>query len=48
MGKPQTVFVGDKFIIKGQQATVVEYVNSLRIGIRFEDGFETFSRSSRI
>lgn len=49
MGRPQTVFVGDEFIIRGQRATVTEYVTSLKIKIRFnDDGYETYSRSSRI
>ena len=48
MGRPQTIFVGDKFLIKGQPAVVMEYISHKRIRIQFEDGYETWSRSFRI
>lgn len=48
MSRKQTIFIGDRFTIKGQQAEIIEYISSLKIRIRFEDGYEVYSRSSRI
>lgn len=48
MGRSRTIDVGDRFLIKGQTVTVVEFISSNKVKIRFEDGYETYSRTERI
>ena len=43
-----SMFVGDRFVIQGQEVVVLEYLNRHRVRILFENGYECFTRVSHI
>ncbi len=48
MGTRQSMFVGDMFDIKGQKVEVIEYVNSTRVKVRFDDGYEVYAEARNV